>query len=86
MTTERAARRALNNFPKAIMQFNDFVGLGVIPDENEGGDSMVVAIYVACDPSQLPPPMLDIIPEYLPTRPGLPKVKTKVVSIGEMEP
>jgi hypothetical protein len=86
MTTERIARMALDNVPKAIAKYEDFVGVGVVPAA-EGRDDMVVAVYVARPVSDLPPDLIEMIPKYLPAgsavRPT--RVKTKIINVGRFE-
>jgi hypothetical protein len=89
MSTERMARLAMNNVPRAVMRFDDFVGLGVVP-EHKHSSNMVVAVYVARPPSKLPQSLLDVIPQYLPVDPNSQdkrgRVRTRIVNIGRPEP
>lgn len=80
MATRRQTKRALDQHQDRLIQLDNVVGLGIVPDEESG--EMRVAVYVS---RKLPKSELSkdqIIPGELPLPGSRKKVRTKVIEQG----
>ena len=88
MATRRQAKRAIEIHQEELTQYPNVVGLGVVPGkEAKGSGDLVVGVYVTkiVPWEELKPEERIPITVEIPARQGTHKVKTRVITVGEIE-